>query len=300
MISFQPLTPEREREIIDSIFAKIPEADADEIEEILSSFCDCACEVAVSTSHGCILLRIFDGEYLFPYPIALTDTADEVAASDEIRLYSVKEEIPLTFIDVPSESLGELLTLFRHASAEDYDEERDAYTARVMSEAALLDEIPSVSLDGITLDALTESNKEDYARLCRDEETNRYWGYDYKADAQDADDEYFLHSALKEFSRGTALPLAIRDGGKFVGEAIIYAFDLQGGAECAIRLLTEHQGRKIGTRVLTLLLSLAKAIGLLRLYATVKNENKTSLCLFARKMEICEQNAGKTRFYTNL
>lgn len=300
MISFTLLTPESEREIVDRALAYIPEADANEILDIVSSFADCSFEVAFCSSCGCLLMRIFDGEYLFPYPVALTDTADALAAAEEIRLYSIREEILPTFIDVPSEECEGLLLLFSSAVAEDYDQERDSYTVRVNSEAALIDEIPQKSLDSLTLNSLNESDTFDYARLSRDEETNRYWGYDYREDNPLADGEYFLSNALMEFSRGTAIPLAVRLREKFVGEAIIYAFDLVGGAECAIRLLPEYRGKKIGDGALSLLILIARDIGLKRLYATVKNENEASIHLFSRKMEIAEKDTEKTRFYINL
>ncbi len=301
MISFRIFSGERE--IIDGILAVIPDADKEEIEQILYSFSDCSdgsLEIAVSAAHGCLLLRIFDLEYLFPYPVALTDEADARAAADEIRLYSIKEEIPLTFIDVPSEELSGLLSLFSHADVETEDAERDSYTVRIMTEAALLSEIPSASCGEISLSALTDSDKLPYERLSRDKKTNEYWGYDFGADNPDADGEYFLRTAYEEFARGVALTLAVRQGEKFVGEAVIYAFDMQGGAECAIRLLPEYRGRGIASCALRLLFEIGEKIGLMRLFATVNNYNEASLRLFGEKMEICEKLQDITKFIAYL
>lgn len=303
MISFKLLGEENCGEIIDGIIAIVPEADREEIEEILFSFSDCSdgsLEVAVSAAHGCVLLRIFDAEYLFPYPIALTDTADALSAADEIRLYSIKEEIPLVFIDVPSEELSGLLSLFRHTAIDAEDFERDSYTVRVESEIGKLEEIPSLNEGEVSLDALCGADMKDYARLSSDKKLNEYWGYDYTADAPDADDEYFIRTAYEEFARETALPLAVRYGGKFVGEAVIYAPDLQGGAECAIRLLPEYQGRGIGSLSLALLIKMAEKIGLLSLHARVMRENKASIALFGKYMEVREQNEENIEFCTYL
>lgn len=299
MISFKILSVDSENEIISNVLAAIPDADVEEIEEILCSFYDCSdgsLEVAVSAAHGCMLIRIFDGEYLFPYPVSLTDTADARSAADEIRLYAIKEEIPLAFIDVPSEELSELASLFLHTSIDAEDESRDSYTVRVNSELASIDEIPCVALEDVSLGILTDADKEKYARLSRDREVNKYWGYDYSADAPDADDDYFMQIALEEFLRGAALSLAVRLDGEFIGEAIFYAFDLQGGAECAVRLLPEYQGKKIGIKALDLMIKIACDIGLSRLYATVKNANFASVALFKKRMEIYEANEEKTRF----
>ena len=43
-----------------------------------------------------------------------------------------------------------------------------------------------------------------------------------------------------------AMNFAIRQGGKFVGEAILYNFDFRGGAEIGVRILPEADGQGIG------------------------------------------------------
>ena len=295
MISFRILTKESEREITEFLLCTVPGAKRDEVEDILLSFSG-DFEVAVSAAYGCMLLRIFDGEYLFPYPVALTDTADARSASDAIRLYAIKEEIPLIFIDVPSEELSGLVSLFRHTSAESEDESDCTYTVSVLTELDLIDEPPSVSDGTVMLNALTVEDSSEYFRLSTDVQTNEYWGYDYSADAPDADEEYFINTADEEFARGSALSLGVRFGGQFVGEAVLYAFDMQGGAECAIRLLPEHRGKGIGTATLDLTIKIAEQIGLERLYATVDNANTASLALFSGRMQICDKKAEKTRF----
>ena len=303
MISFKVWDDGNLSELVDGVMLAVPAADRAEVEEILLSFTDCTDvppEIAVSAAHGCLLVRIFENEYLFVYPIALTDTADAVAAADEIRRYSTKEEIPLTLIDVPSDELSGLCEIFCHPAVDSEDDSRGSYTVRAESELDLLCELPTACDGDLTLDALKGEDMESYYLLNTDEQTNKFWGYDYRADAPDADGEYFLAEAYNEINRGTALALAARLDGKFVGEAVIYAFDLQGGAECAVRLLPQYWGRGIGTRVLDLLLEIAAKIGIGALRATVDNANTPSLCLFKKKMKLCEKTDEKTIFCINL
>lgn len=303
MISFKILENGNIFEIIGDVMRAVPSADRTEIEEILLSFLDNTDyqpEIAVSAAHDCLLVRIFDIEYLFVYPIALTDTADAVAAADEIRLYSTKEEISLVFIDVPSDELSVLEKIFCHLTVDSEDESRDSYTVRAESELDLLDDLPSSTCGNLTLDALNGADMECYYLLNTDGEVNKYWGYDYRADVPSADGEYFLTEAYSEINRGTALHLAVRLDGVFVGEGLIYAFDLQGGAECAIRLLPQYFGRGVGTRALDLLLKIAAKIKLETIYATVDNRNLPSLSLFQKRMKLREKTDEKTRFYINL
>ena len=83
MISFMPLERDNEREILDYLTSRLPEADEGEILDIVSSFADQDdVEVAFSASNGCVLIRIFDSEYLFAYPVAMSASADEQMAID--------------------------------------------------------------------------------------------------------------------------------------------------------------------------------------------------------------------------
>ena len=303
MISFTVLTDENESEILALASSLLPEADTAEISDILASFTDFMdedVEIAVGASHGCLLIRIFDLEYLFPYPIAMSDTADEISAANEIRCYALKEEIPLTFIDTPEQSLAALISLFRYADVEAEDFERSSYTVRAKNELSLLDGIPTLCEGEISLSPLTTSDSPLYTRLAQDKEHNKYWGYDYSLDCVDADGEYFLKTASEEWSREVSLSLAIRYCGEFIGELIFYAFDFLGGAEVALRLLPEKCGKGYGSKALNAAVLMAKKLDILSLYATVKNANSASASLFGRRMEVYEQNQETTRFYLKM
>ena len=186
MISFTILDENSREGIVKSIMDSMPDADGDYLSDIIDSLLEDEGEIAVSNSHGCFLIRIFDGEYSFVYPVELTEEADPGEACDEIRLYAMKEEIPLVFCDVPCDSLGELISGYRHMSIDASDPDCEAYTVRMHTEATLIDEIPTLDFGEITLDALTEEDDGDYARLSKDEETNKFWGYDYTADIIDS------------------------------------------------------------------------------------------------------------------
>ena len=165
----------------------------------------------------------------------------------------------------------------------------------------MLSETLPVAVSGeLSLRAPTDADKEVYYRICTDKKLNEYWGYDYTADFPDADSDYFMENAAAEAERGTSLSLAVRLTGEMIGEAILYAFDFQGGAECAIRLLPEQSGKGYGKAVLSLLLAVASEIGLNSLYATVQNANIPSLSLFGKEMSVFDKNEKITRFYTNL
>lgn len=277
MLSFKILTEEERDEGLSLLSHSLPEADAEYLSEIVDSLIDEDCEVALAASDGCLLVRLFDGEYKFICPIALSDSADGIGAIDSIRAYAVKEEIPLVLTDVPAEELGEVLGLFRHANIDAEDEERQSYTVRIISEAALLDAPISVELSDMRLDAITAEDDVLYAVLCKDKDTNKYWGYDYSLDMPDPTDAYFREENEGEIGRGVLMPLAVRIGGKFAGEAVLYRFDLLGGCECAVRLLPEYRGAGYATRALSALADIARSIGLINLYATVSVENVPSL-----------------------
>lgn len=281
MISFKILTEESKALLLDEIRKSTPNADltfaSDNMSLLLEDEGDV--EYAVSYSNGCLLARIYDDEYCFMYPLALCDEADAVLAAMEIRAYAVKEEIPLVYIDVPGDALGDLLVNFRHINADITSPHTDKfYTVRVISELAMIDEIPSYTgYFGVSLTPFTPDDDEDYARLCMDEETNKYWGYDYSQDEAEPEISYFRRVAEAEFDRSTALCLAVRYKNTFVGEATLYYFDLMGGCECAIRILPEFRRMGYGGEALKLLKTIAKRMGIKYLRAAVYLRNEASV-----------------------
>lgn len=301
MLSFKIITEENKDQIIDSLTVGMADADLEYISEIIDSLLDeDDSEYAVSSSHGCLLVRVFDGRYSFIYPVAVCEEFDEALAAYSLRQYAVKEEIPLVYIDVPREELGNLLPLFRHANVDAQDEDCQFFTVKIMSEVSLLDVIPHVDFGEITLDRIVEDDDGVYAALCKDRDTNKFWGYDYSTDKESPEDSHFREMAENEFERGVAIAFAVRVNGKFVGEAALYAFDLLGGCECAVRILTEYRGRGIATGVLSALRSIAARMGLQNLYATVDAKNEASKKLFEKCFDECSDLGDRYRYYVKI
>ena len=281
MLSFTAVTEKNVDEIIENILKSLPDADSEYVEEIIESLIsDEEIEYAASTFGGCIAIRVFDEGYSFIYPVEVCESADPASVVDEIRQYCVKEEIPLVFTDVPSEMLGSLLPMFRHANIDAADSSAESYTVKIISEASALDFIPTIEVDDeIVLDAMCESDDKDYATLCRDRETNAFWGYDDLADCTSSDDSYFREVAEGEFNRGVAISFAIRYKGSFVGEATLYRFNHLGDCQSALRILPRMRRRGIASRALSALISFGEKIGLTSVSATVMAKNVASVAL---------------------
>lgn len=301
MLAFKILTSENKDGLLAALIKNIPSADKEYLYEVADSLgCDGECEYAVTSSHGCLLIRIFDEKYMFVYPLPMCDGADALSAAAELRAYAVKEEIPLIYVDVPREELGGLISLYRHANIDALDPDRESYTVRIMTEASLFNEQVNISSGELSLTNICEEDDKEYARLCKDEKTNEHWGYDYRLDEADPTDSYFREEAEREYSRGVALCLAVRERDIFVGEVTLYGFDLLGGCECAVRILPEYRGRAFATEALRMLASLASDMGILNLYATVSSANEASLGL-CRKIFPSEERQGKNvKFHLEL
>ena len=256
-------------------------------------------EVAVTAAHGCVLVRICDGgEYFFPFPFVLDDDTDPTEALRELALYTRKESIRLRFTDLPRECLDLVTAIFPHVEAKAYEDDEDSFVAVVLNEIDLMEECPEVSVGAVTLSPLTENDKEDYAALCADRELNRYWGYDALADNPTLDPDYFLAVAMKEAEDGVALSLAVRVGGKLVGEAVIYNLDYRGSGEIAIRISRAHQGKGYGALALRALINLCGKIGLCSLYARVREENTPAISLVRFRMVEKSRSEGVITYFT--
>ena len=303
MLSFKVITEENANGLIDEISRKYPDCDRSDIEEIVLGVfggMDEDGEAALTLSFDTLLFRIFNfGRYAFLFPFELSADADPRSAIREIGEYAIREELPLVFSDVPSDALS-FFSGFRHMDVDAEDDEGSAYRVRIKTECELLCEIPELEYGRVTLNELCEADIYDFARLSRSEKTNRFWGYDYREDAPEAEDGYFLETARAEFSRGVAMSLAVRAGGVLVGEACLFAFDGMGGAKYAVRLLPEFFGRGLGTEASLALFRFARSVGLKRIYASVMEENTASVKMASKLMTPIGTSDGKVDFEINL
>lgn len=298
MISFTILTAENAEELFERGRNTIPDLDSDYLEDIFSTLSEYDSEVALCFSDGCLLVRIFDGEYSFVFPIHLCEDADSEDALNNLRLYAIKEEVPLVLSDVPFEELGWVIPGFRHVTADAADRDGECYNLRVSTEAALLDEIPTLEFSGLTLDSLTEGDDALFARLCKDRETNKFWGYDYSLDVSDPEDSYFRIESEREFARGAAISFAVRQEGDFIGEATLYGFDYLGGCEVAIRVLPQYRRLGVAGKILDGLFDNAASLGLVSLSAQVMKDNIPSVGLCKKHFEEYSQINEKTYKFT--
>lgn len=130
----------------------------------------------------------------------------------------------------------------------------------------LVKELPSLENEEVSLGMLEEQDKELYANMAKDDELNRYWGYDYRIDLPQGvtpDGSYFLEGVKEDNESRKFLSYIIKDKrGRFLGEATAYHFTSLGGAELGIRLVKEAQGKGYAKEALSLLIAFFKRIGL--------------------------------------
>lgn len=108
---------------------------------------------------------------------------------------------------------------------------------------------PTVFTPRLVVSEITKEDMPAYAALATDEERNRFWGYDYKEDlGEDAPDAAHFERVLAEDeARGICYARKISDlSGKFIGEAVLYNFRLDGSAELGLRIAASEAGKGFG------------------------------------------------------
>ena len=296
MISFKPYEQGNKEKLYEYALSQCENADTEllsELFEYIEEFSES--DPAICVCDGCLCIRFFEGEYVFPSPVALLDGADEVAVVKKIKEYAIKEDIPLVLTDLSEALLYEITPLFRLTDTECIDEEEGIYTLRALTEISGLAEIPSVGSGDVSLTELRDSDEDHYKLLVEDEKNNEFWGYDYREDFPSEECGY-VSMALSELEKGVSASFAVRYREKLCGEAILYAFDLTGGCECALRLLPEYQGRGIAANALELLIKTAKIIDVKRLSAHIDERNTRSINLFKKHFNFAERTEGIARF----
>ena len=276
----------------------------DELETMLDSFLELSyegVEVAVSIKHDCLLVRIFaDGEYTFVSPIPRSESASIASALKLVRDYAVLEMLPLIFTDVPRSDLDYYKDFFKITDARIYPDDEDTFFVRVLTECDGVERLPRICTERLVLNEIKEKDICSYAKLCKDELVNKFWGYDAAADNPEGDDRFYIEVARREFELSQAITLGVFLDGTLIGEGVIYAFDYTGSASVGVRLLPEYQGRGFGSEAILGLISYCREIGLDYLVSDVMQENLASNKMMQRIFGEGAEGNGKIRYTMKL
>ncbi len=305
MISFKELNNDNSELLKKTLSESIKAAASEPYDEIHGDISDAidilledesGTEYAVCDFGGFLLVRAFDfGRYYFICPYRLTENARDDEVISELSMYAIREELPLVITEVSPFDMKYFFG-YRHLSLDASDPECSSYTVRVQTECELLDEIPEDMEGRVELNEICEADIAAFAALSKDENVNKYWGYNYLEDESSPSDRYFYETASAEFKSSSAINLAVRYDGEFVGQAVLYAFDGRGGADVAIRIKADAQGKGIASAALLLLFRISERIGLVRLRAAIKRENVPSLKFVSKYMQRVKEDSTAVYF----
>ena len=168
----------------------------------------------------------------------------------------------------------------------------------VGTELDSLTRIPTVKSERLALTPLRPADRDDYNALCLDDDRNRWWGYDYRADLGDAPltDDYFLSVAKADFAARRAVNFAVRLKGKLIGEVVLYNPDFRGGFEQGCRIAPAYAGHGYGTEAFAAAAEWALYhLGLTRVVAKCFKENEASHRMLSASMR--PSGEDETYFY---
>lgn len=168
----------------------------------------------------------------------------------------------------------------------------------VGTELDVLKAVPTLRTRRLTLTPLRKADIPAYAALCLDDERNRWWGYDYRADLGDTalTDAYFYDVARADFAARRAVNFAVRLKAKLIGEVVLYNPDFRGGFEQGCRIAPAYAGNGYGTEAFAAAADWALYhLGLERVVAKCFKENDAS----HRMLSACMRPSGEdgTYFY---
>ena len=298
MLSFINITPEDCSELFSDCDSR------EMIRDILDGFSPLVyegIELGCALKDDVLFIRICeDGDYMFPYPFALSDRADMTEAMIALSEYVRREMIPLRLTDTPREELSVITELFPHVNAKAYEDDEDTFFVRVLNECDLIDGDITAEYGRVVLNELVCEDKYDYTRQCMDDELNKYWGYDYKEDEPCPDENYFINVAIAERTQGSALSMAVRTDGKYIGECVLFDFDYRGECEVGIRILPEYRGMRYSGEILRACGALGKKMGLSLLKTRIMAENIPALRFVRSLMKEVKIEDGKHYFEMKL
>ena len=176
----------------------------------------------------------------------------------------------------------------------------DKYNLAVKRSIDALSKLPELQTQRLMLKEVAQEDERAFARLARDDELNRYWGYNWHDDAPDtAPDAWFLEDIRSDFKKKHELPLGVYFEGALVGEVVLYHFGYAAEAEIGMRILPEFQGRGFARESLLALMEYGFVkLGLERIEAKCFKENTASAyTLKAAGLRPCGEDEKYYFFY---
>jgi len=151
--------------------------------------------------------------------------------------------------------------------------------------------IPELKTERLILSALTEADIPAYNALVLDADRNRWWGYDDVGGlGKPVEERSFYEVAETDFANRQAVNFAIRLDGKLIGEAVLYHFDCQGGAELGCRIDKAYAGHGYGTEAFGAVANWGLyKVNLSRVVAKCFKENQASY----KMLSACMRRSGE-------
>ena len=161
--------------------------------------------------------------------------------------------------------------------------------------------LPEIKTERLLLAAVRDEDEEIYARLARDVERNRFWGYDWREDHPEGTppDSYFLELAREDFRSKDEMSFGVYSEGRLVGEAVLHRFGYREEVELGVRLLPEAEGNGYAAEAMRGLAQYAfLKLGLERAEAKCFRENaKSEKMLRAAGFHPCGEDETYFYFY---
>lgn len=272
-----------------SEYPRLTEEEREASVEFLSS-ADGDREITFAYASGTVILRYFDtGEgYFFSAPYALSDSFDLEEAYSAISEYCRREEIPELIVDVLEEELP--LALRGAIEYDTYENEEGTYTVRIYKPTELCDELPEVLSGEVYLGEFADKYADDYEKLIKNVNLNRYFGYNLTDDMPNGKGIDYINMVREDFEKSRSMTFAATvlspsSDNVFVGEGTLYGFDGRGSARVSFRVLPEYHGKGYGTSILEGLIAIAKELSVKRIIGEVMADNSPSLALMSRFAE---------------
>lgn len=97
----------------------------------------------------------------------------------------------------------------------------------------------------LTIEDISEGDRERYLALYLDEKLNKWWGYDYREDLGDKEPtaQYFYDFQNSLKVKKEEYSFAVKKDGLLIGELVLHNFDEDGGVEMGFRFFKDCQGK---------------------------------------------------------
>ena len=155
-----------------------------------------------------------------------------------------------------------------------------------------------IKTERLSITDIAKSDEKDYYLLYTDQKLNEFWGYDYKVDCKEPNEQYFYEFQNELKTKKEEYSFAVRLNEEFIGELVLYNFGYFGDLEIGFRFFEKYHKKGYAFESANALITYAKeSLGARKIKCRCYKQNLSSKKLIEKLGFVLNSQTDEKYFF---